>query len=345
MFNQYLNQVEEESKKDQNFNELDFLNQKIKALRERIKEVETELLTGNEKGLTREEIQEKTNYQRFITLHLLPRQFELKYGVPPRNKLTDYNFTDLMNLVQRIPTTPGKIERLNRELEEVEIGGHGIAGLRSYESQILLKIRNLEEYHKIEKMREQIEIDESEIFDINGFVEKLNRHIGDPDFNRYQECQKAYNQICSFQRRFNDQEWEHLLAEYPQLNSVGEFAETVLRHEMQKGKFGLVSNFNAVNIKSSNELHTQKSVKLNWTHKLNVLATLFFELSHEPYNGQVPIEASAEDIIRVIVGNFTHNGKEIKPGTLKTYLNSSKPEKRAKSNKKIPIEGYFKDES
>lgn len=85
--------------------------------------------------------------------------------------------------------------------------------------------------------------------------------------------------------------------------------------------------------------------KIQWLGNTNVLATLIYEL----WNGQEKgknqpstkplIKAQKKDLEELLINNFLdQQGKPLTISTVSDYLNSSKPEKRAKKNGRIELD-------
>ncbi len=86
--------------------------------------------------------------------------------------------------------------------------------------------------------------------------------------------------------------------------------------------------------------------KIQWLEATNILTTLFYEL----LNGQKKtrkgatntkpfIKAKVTDIERLLIDNFLDSdGKSLSPGTIKTYLNNSRPETRVSEGGRIELD-------
>lgn len=96
-----------------------------------------------------------------------------------------------------------------------------------------------------------------------------------------------------------------------------------------KQKLTFLEEFAA--LKAEND-HTPFQSPIEWKGKLNVLCTLFFDLLEKGY-----IDESKADMERWIVQNFTFTNEEIKPETVRRYLNASKGAERAKQGTKIEV--------
>lgn len=92
---------------------------------------------------------------------------------------------------------------------------------------------------------------------------------------------------------------------------------------------------------------TQPTIpKIQWLGNTNLLGTLFYDLlngqeklvGRERNTTKPLIKSTKEEIISVLQNCFVDkNNKTIPQTTLSDYLNSSKPQKRAKSNKRIEL--------
>jgi hypothetical protein len=83
--------------------------------------------------------------------------------------------------------------------------------------------------------------------------------------------------------------------------------------------------------------------KLRWTGGVASLATMFFELQTECYDKhpQPFLKASKNEIVHFLANHFVdENGEPFSEATLATYLDPSKPEKKAK-RKKAPLDDIF----
>jgi hypothetical protein len=80
--------------------------------------------------------------------------------------------------------------------------------------------------------------------------------------------------------------------------------------------------------------------KLKWTGGVASLTTLFYELSKQCFNDKESpyISATAKQLEIFIVENFTdENGETFSKASVDTYLDPSKPEKKAKRDR-VPVE-------
>lgn len=85
--------------------------------------------------------------------------------------------------------------------------------------------------------------------------------------------------------------------------------------------------------------------KIQWLAETNLLTTLFYDLlngqkkaTKGAINTKPFIKAKAADIERLLVENFLDSdGKPLKPETIKTYLNKSRPETRVKEGGRIEL--------
>lgn len=107
--------------------------------------------------------------------------------------------------------------------------------------------------------------------------------------------------------------------------------------------------FDKVNLFSQmlNEIYlTPKNIstpKIQWLGKTNILATLFYDLWKGQDKGKQPstkqlINANKKDLEALLINNFfDEKGKQLTENTISDYLNSSKPEKRAKKGVRIEL--------
>jgi hypothetical protein len=102
----------------------------------------------------------------------------------------------------------------------------------------------------------------------------------------------------------------------------------------------LIQTLNEVYLTSKN-LSTQK---IQWLGKTNVLVTLIYDLWQGQDKIKEPstkplIKAQKKDLEALLLNNFIDkNGKPLPESTVSDYLNSSKPEKRAKKGVRIELE-------
>ncbi|HSZ84392.1 MAG TPA: hypothetical protein VK787_00085 [Puia sp.] len=83
------------------------------------------------------------------------------------------------------------------------------------------------------------------------------------------------------------------------------------------------------------------SPTLRWTGGPSTLATLFHDLKFEYLNsnGDSYLSGSIQQIEQFILNNFRDsNGEEFSPSSIDTYLNPTRPDKKASNKKKINIE-------
>lgn len=98
---------------------------------------------------------------------------------------------------------------------------------------------------------------------------------------------------------------------------------------------------------SLNEIYltppTASTPKIQWLGKTNVLATLFYDLWQGQDKGKAPstkplIKAQKKDLEALLINNFLdEKGKPLTESTISDYLNTSKPEKRAKEGIRIEL--------
>ena len=88
-------------------------------------------------------------------------------------------------------------------------------------------------------------------------------------------------------------------------------------------------------------IHTPK---IQWLGKTNVLATLLYDLLHGQDKGKSKsstaplIKADKKDLEKLLIENFIDSkGKPLTITTISDYLNSSKPDKRAKFGSRIEL--------
>lgn len=83
--------------------------------------------------------------------------------------------------------------------------------------------------------------------------------------------------------------------------------------------------------------------KIQWLGKTNVLATLIYDLWKGQEKGkqqttQSYLKAQKKDLVALLLNNFIDSeGKPLNPDTVDDYLNSSKPQKRAKQGVRIEL--------
>jgi hypothetical protein len=83
--------------------------------------------------------------------------------------------------------------------------------------------------------------------------------------------------------------------------------------------------------------------KIQWLGKTNILATLFYDLWQGQEKFKEPstrslIKAQKKDLEALLINNFLdEKGKPLTESTISDYLNSSKPEKRAKEDIRIEL--------
>lgn len=81
-----------------------------------------------------------------------------------------------------------------------------------------------------------------------------------------------------------------------------------------------------------------QKIRIKWLSKTNVLTTLFYDLLNGQDKGSPLIEATVDDIKRLLINNFMDSdGKEFSKDTLDTYLRPDRVEKRAKRGDRIEI--------
>lgn len=98
-----------------------------------------------------------------------------------------------------------------------------------------------------------------------------------------------------------------------------------------------------LSVKEKSTVNKNALKKLRWTENVNVLVTLFYDLSTPDKNGRIKIDASKKEIVNFICNNFiTKDGFGISEDTVNTILTPSRVEKRAKDGKKINIESIDK---
>lgn len=84
--------------------------------------------------------------------------------------------------------------------------------------------------------------------------------------------------------------------------------------------------------------------KIQWLGKTNLLATLFYDLwqgqnKHKEPSTKPLIKAQKKDLETLLINNFIdEKGKPLTESTISDYLNTSKPEKRAKQGIRIELE-------
>ena len=81
---------------------------------------------------------------------------------------------------------------------------------------------------------------------------------------------------------------------------------------------------------------------LNWTGNLNQLTTLFLQLREPDKNGKVILDATKEDIKRVIERCFLLSGKPISKSSLDTYFKKQNTHQWAQGDKRLDIESLMK---
>jgi hypothetical protein len=91
--------------------------------------------------------------------------------------------------------------------------------------------------------------------------------------------------------------------------------------------------------------NTTTNPKIQWLGKTNVLATLIFELWQGQEKGKnIPntlpmIKAQKKELEELLLNNFLDkDGNPLKASTISDYLNSSKPESRAKKGTRIELD-------
>ena len=85
--------------------------------------------------------------------------------------------------------------------------------------------------------------------------------------------------------------------------------------------------------------------KIQWLAETNLLTTLLYDLlngqkkaTKGAINTKPFIKAKTADIERLLIENFLDsNGKPLSPGTIKTYLNNSRPETRVREGGRIEL--------
>ncbi|PQV56095.1 hypothetical protein CLV53_1462 [Sediminibacterium magnilacihabitans] len=97
---------------------------------------------------------------------------------------------------------------------------------------------------------------------------------------------------------------------------------------------------------SSTEVFSQPQPKIQWLGKTNLLATLIYDLwqgqngkeKGNP-NSKPMIKADKKDLEALLLNNFLDkDGNTLSASTVSDYLNSSKPEKRAKRGARIELD-------
>lgn len=96
---------------------------------------------------------------------------------------------------------------------------------------------------------------------------------------------------------------------------------------------------------NTKKLSDSTTPKIQWLGKTNVLVTLIYDLWKGQDKGKgnahtLPlIRADKQDLIQFLSDNFMdEKGEALKANTLSDYLNTSKPEKRAKKGTRIELE-------
>jgi uncharacterized protein Smg (DUF494 family) len=79
-------------------------------------------------------------------------------------------------------------------------------------------------------------------------------------------------------------------------------------------------------------------IRIKWLPTRNVLTTFFFDLLNGQDKGSPLIEATVDDIKRLLINNFVDSdGKEFSKDTLDTYLRPDRVEKKAKRGDRIEL--------
>ena len=85
---------------------------------------------------------------------------------------------------------------------------------------------------------------------------------------------------------------------------------------------------------------------MQWNGNINVLATLFYDLSKKKLsNKRMALDTTPEQIKEFILTCFVDkDGRQFSKATIDTYFQEDKPEKKAKGSKKIDVDGLFEIE-
>lgn len=114
--------------------------------------------------------------------------------------------------------------------------------------------------------------------------------------------------------------------------------------ELNKIKDSLILNFGYLISKKDNLNFGAHAPKIQWLGRTNLLTTLLYDLWQGQDNGsKLPsskplIKAQLKELTELLVNNFIdEKGSPMKASTISDYLNTSKPDKRAKKGVRIEI--------